>query len=157
LLGLAGPKACANRRQGVWRLAAFTLSEVVIALAILSLLVGGLVTGYVLSAQRAEWSAYSLAAHSLAMQRLEQTRAAKWDPLSWPPVDELVSSNFPPVVDLLDVPVSGTNAVVATTTTTITTVSTDPPVKMIRVDTVWPFMDWGLSTNTLVTYRAPDQ
>ncbi|MBI2929689.1 MAG: type II secretion system protein [Verrucomicrobia bacterium] len=136
---------------------AFTLVEVIIALAIMSLMISGIVSGYVVSALRAEWSAFSLAAHSLALQKLEQTRAAKWDPQGWPPVDELVSSNFPVTVDVLDVPISGTNILYATSTTTITTVSTSPPLRSIRVDTVWPFMQRGSFTNTIVTYRAPDQ
>ncbi len=136
---------------------AFTLVEVIIALAIMSLMIGGIVSGYVVSALRAEWSAFSLAAHSLALQKLEQTRAAKWDPQGWPPVDELVSSNFPVTVDVVDVPISGTNILYATSTTTITSVSTTPPLRSIRVDTVWPFMQRGSFTNTIVTYRAPDQ
>ena len=136
---------------------AFTLVELIIALAIMSLMIGGIVSGYVVSALRAEWSAFSLAAHSLAMQKLEQTRAAKWDPQGWPPVDELVSLNFPVTVDVLDVPISGTNILYATSTTTITPVSTTPPLRSIRVETVWPFMQRGSFTNTIVTYRAPDQ
>lgn len=136
---------------------AFTLAEVLIALAILSITVAGIVAGYVYSAQRAEWSAFSLAAQSLAMQRVEQVRACKWDPLGWPPVDELVNSNFPPVVDVMDVPIAGTNILYATTYTQIGTVSTSPPLRVIRVDTVWPFQQRGVFTNTIVTYRAPDQ
>lgn len=122
-----------------------------------ALLLAGLVTGYVLSAQRAEWSAYSLAAHSLAMQRVEQIRAAKWDPLAWPPVDEIVASNFPPAAEVLDIPISGTNLVYATNIVTITEVSSQPPLKSVRVDTTWSMGAHGPFTNTIITYRAPDQ
>ena len=103
----------------------------------------------------AEWAAYSLAAHSLAMQRIEQTRAAKWDPAGFPPVDDL--TNRPPAVDILDIPISGTNIAYATSITTIATVSLNPPLKKIRVECVWPFVNRGLFTNVVVTYRAPDQ
>ena len=126
-------------------------------MAIAAVAIGGVVYGYVMSAQRAEWSAYSLAAQSLAMQRLEQTRASKWDPTANPSVDQLVESNFPVVVDILDIPVSGTNVVYATNRTTITTVSTTPPLKMIRVECSWSFQDRRVHTNQLMTYRAPDQ
>ena len=117
----------------------------------------GTVNGYVLSSKRAERSAYSLAAHSLAMQRMEQVRAAKWDTLAYPLVDQIQSSNFPVVVEVLDVPLSGTNITYATNWTTITTVSTSPPLKMIRVDCTWPFITTGVVTNTVISYRAPDQ
>jgi len=93
----------------------------------------------------------------LASQQLERTRAAKWDTLGFPVVDVLVSSNFPPVTNILDVPISGTNIVYATNITTITTVSLSPPLKMIRVDCSWPFMGRGTYTNTVFSYRAPDQ
>jgi hypothetical protein len=142
----------ASRKQ------AFTLAEIVIASALGMITIGASIYGYILSAQRAEWSGYSLAANSLAMQRLEQARACKWDPLAWPPVDELVSANFPPVTtNILDIPMNGTNAVYATNYTTITTVREFPPLRMIRVDCTWMFIDRGPFTNTLVTYRAPDQ
>src|SRR5882672_9396155 len=39
--------------------AAFTLAELVIALAIAVLALSGVITGYILAANRAEWSAYS--------------------------------------------------------------------------------------------------
>jgi hypothetical protein len=111
--------------------------------------------GYVMSAQSAEWSAYNLAANSLAIQRLEQTRAAKWDRQASPLVDEL--TNFPTVVEILDIPISGTNIVYATNVTTITAVSTHPPLKMIRVDCSWRFSSGQVFTNSVMTYRAPDQ
>lgn len=167
-LGLRGPtgthlpvlamKLCfyAPRRRG------FTLAEVVIATALTALVIGGSIYGYVTASQRAEWSAYSLAAQSLAMQRIEQARAAYWDPLALTNTDELVQANFPVVTtNILDIPISKTNIVYATNTTTITVLSTAPPLKMIRVDCSWPFTrskgPTKSFTNTIITYRAPNQ
>lgn len=121
------------------------------------MVLGGIIAGYIQSARRAEWSAYNLAAHSLAMQASEQTRAAKWDMLAYPAVDLVVSANFPPQVNVLDIPISKTNTVYATNFTSITTVPGAVPLKLIRVDCVWPFLGRGIYTNTVVTYRAPDQ
>jgi hypothetical protein len=139
------------------RRAAFTLAEVVITTGIAAITLGGSIYGYVTAAHRAEWAAYSLAAHSLAMQRVEQCRAAKWDPLGYPPVDELVATNFPIEINVLDIPISKTNIVNATNFTTITTINANPPLKMIRVDCTWAFLKRGPFTNTVVTYRAADQ
>lgn len=136
---------------------AFTLAEVVIASAIAALSLGSVIYGYVMAAQRAEWAAYSAAAQSLAMQKMEQFRAAKWDPNGFPPVDQLVASNFPVEINILDIPISGTNIVYATNFSTITQPSTNPPVKMIRVFCVWNFMGKRNFTNSISTYRAPDQ
>lgn len=145
------PQTLNQRKKGI------TIVEVVLSLAIMGISFGAIVTGYVLSAKRAEWSAYSLAANSLAMQRLEQCRAAKWDVLTTPITDELTASVFTNQVSILDVPVSGENITYATNFTTISTLSANPPLKMIRVDCVWPFKGQGLFTNTMITYRAPDQ
>ena len=134
-----------------------TLVEVVISIAITGISLGAIVAGYIYSAKVAEWSAYSLAANSLAMQRLEQCRAAKFDVLTTPIVDELVQANFPNKPEILDLPRNGDNVTYATNYTTITTVSANPPLKMIRVDCVWPFKGQGVYTNTFVTYRAADQ
>jgi hypothetical protein len=139
------------------RNAAFTLAELVIASALGMITIGASFYGYVLSAKRAEWSAYSLAANSLALQRLEQTRACRWDPLAAITVDELVGAKFPPQIGVLDIPSSGTNTVYATNYTTITTIQSDPPLRLIRVDCCWMFSKKGPFTNTVATYRAPDQ
>ena len=140
------------------RARAFTLVETVIALAVGALILGGLVLGYVLSTQRAEWSAYSLAAQSLAIQRVEQARAVKWDPHAYPPQpDLLVPGNFPPSREILDIPMTGGQLIHATNYTTITDIPGPSPVKMIRVDCVWRFGARGVFTNTTATYRAPDQ
>ena len=136
---------------------AFTLAEAIISVGIGAMIVVAVVYSYLQSTSRAEWAAYSLAAHSLAIQRLEQTRAAPWDPRHFPPVDKLVPTNFPVSVEILDIPISGTNIVYATNYTTITTVSVNPPLKMIKVDCVWPFLGGKFFTNTLATLRAPDQ
>ena len=137
---------------------ALTLAEVVISLAVLGLAMSGLLVGYIFSANRAEWAAYSLAAQSLAMQRLEQTRAARWDP--WDTqgnTDEVVIASFPVVREILDIPLIGTNKVYATNFTTIKLISANPPCKMIKVDCVWNFMGRRNYTNTVATYRAPNQ
>ena len=126
------------------------------AITVMSL--AGVIMGYILAIRQAEWSAYSLAAQSLATQRLEQTRAAKWDPRASPPVDEVVTNNFPTVpTNVLDMPVSGTNMAYATNFTTISDVTNGGyPLKLIRVDCVWSFRERVFS-NTIATYRAPDQ
>jgi len=134
----------------------FTLVEVVIAMALAAITVGASIYGYTHSSRRAEWSGYSLAAHALAMQTIEQARASRWDPMSSYP-DQLVQSNFPPRISLLDIPIRGTNVVYATNFTTISNVSTNPPLKMIRVDTVWRFVNNRLYSNTVVTYRSAAQ
>lgn len=133
-----------------------SLTEVVVSIALGTLMFGGVVLSYIQSANRAEWSALSFAAQSLAWQRIEQTRAAKWDTQSWPPVDQVVESNFPPVVELVDVPFRGTNYLFATTYLTINTISTNPPLRLIVADVVWSFKG-RLYTNSALTYRAPDK
>jgi Tfp pilus assembly protein PilV len=138
-------------------MAGISLAEVVVSMGLLGMSIGGIINGYVYATRQAEWSAYSLAAHSLAVQRLEQARAAKWDPQAYPSVDRVIQANFPVVSAVLDVPMSGTNCVIATITTTVSTVSVNPPARMIRVDCRWPFMNRGWFTNTIVSYRAPDQ
>ena len=137
--------------------AAVTLVETVIALAIAAMVVGGLITGFVQSARQAESTAYILAAQSQVSEGLEQVRAAKWDPTASPAVDQVVSSNFPPFVQLLDVPGSSSRPIYGTNLTTISVVSTNPWLKMIRVDCVWRFLNGSLYTNSMFTYRAPDQ
>jgi len=135
----------------------FSLAEQVVALAISLILISGVVSGFIQTTRQAEWSAYSLAAQSLASQSLEQSRAAKWDPKAYPAIDQLVSSNFPIRAQILDIPVTRSNIVYATNIVTISTVSLNPPLKMISVQCIWPFLERGLFTNTVVSYRAPDQ
>jgi hypothetical protein len=130
---------------------------VILSIAITAVAIGGMVSGYFFSIDRAEWSARSAAAQVMATQRIEQTRAAKWDSLASPPVDELVSSNFPAQITALSVPSTSNQGILATNVTTITMLSDDPPLKMIRVDCTWPFLSRGLYTNTIITYRSPDQ
>ncbi|MEP6663470.1 MAG: hypothetical protein ABJC04_07365 [Verrucomicrobiota bacterium] len=133
---------------------AFTLAEVMISLAISSLLIGGILYGYALATKRSEWSAYSLAANALALQRMEQVRSSKYD--SSAAIDEVVTANFPTTIAVLDTTSAGI-PVKATNYTTIALVSVDPPLKSIQVDCVWYFAPrQRLFTNTLVTYRAPE-
>ena len=134
-----------------------TLVEVVVALAIATLSVAGIISGYVFSITSAEKWALSLAANSQALARIEETRSAKWDNASWPPVDQLVSSNFPNQTVVLDHSGSGTVIVYATNITQITQISSSPPLKRIRVDCIWSFKGSALITNTIETCRAPDQ
>jgi prepilin-type N-terminal cleavage/methylation domain-containing protein len=141
---------------------AFTLAEVLISLAIAATVFAGLITAFIQSSYRAEWSGYSLAAQSLAIQQLEQARAADWDISTIPAKNEI--TNVPTVTSaILDLPVSGTNVIWATNFTTITSVpitnTIGASVYMVRVDTAWPFI-WGgrrhYYTNTVADFFAPD-
>src|SRR5215510_10096499 len=95
-----------------------TLVETLVSMVIVALTITATINGYILSANRAEWSAQSLAAHSLAMQRLEQVRAATWNMTGETPVDFLTDANFPTTKTALDIPMSGSNVVTATIYTT---------------------------------------
>jgi prepilin-type N-terminal cleavage/methylation domain-containing protein len=141
-----------TRRNG------FTLAEVVISLAIAGIGIGGLVSGYVMAARRAEFAALSAAAQLSALDGMERTHAARWDTLAVPPVDELVASNFPDRAVLLSIPERGTNLTTATVRTTLAAATSyDSPLKLVRVECVWEFLDGRLFTNSLVTHRAPNQ
>jgi type II secretory pathway pseudopilin PulG len=158
------------------RVGAFTLAEVVMAIAIVAIVLGGMTVAYTQATRRAQWSGYSLAAQALAIQQLEQARAGVWDPSIQK--NELTNLNLigwaynsgtrvltGHTWANLDLPISGTNFVRATNFVTVSMINlngmTSPPVQvqMVRVDTVWPFR-WGNTnryfTNSISTYCAPD-
>jgi Tfp pilus assembly protein PilV len=135
----------------------FTLEEVVISVALAALCLSGIIAGYRLSLQRSEWCALSLAAQAAAQARMEQTRSAKWDPLAYPPVDQIVETNFPVITRALDSAIVGTNVTTATVRTSISLLSTNPPLKNIQVECRWLVRDRDPFTNTLTTWRSPDQ
>jgi hypothetical protein len=138
--------------------AAFTLVETLISLAILALVFGTAVAAYIQAGQREEWSGFSLAAQALATRPVEQFHAAIWDTQAVPVVD--MTTNIPsPVALILELPITGTNAVWATNYTTVSNIAmsnTTAQVHMITVNTVWPWKG-AFFTNTVVTYRSPDQ
>jgi len=152
---------------------AFTLAEVVMAISIVAIVLGGMTVAYTQTTRRAQWTGYALAAQALAVQQLEQARAAVWDPSV--AKNEITNLNLTAwslssgVVRgytwaNLDLPISGTNFVRATNYVTIRTLNNvnglpGVSVQMVQVDTVWPFR-WGsvdrLFTNTIATYYAAD-
>ena len=150
LPGTSGPKT---------RTSGFTLAEVVICVFIIMLVFAAIITAYIQTSYRAEWSGFSLAAQALAIQQLEAAKAAVWDPLQSPVKDEI--KQLPLVTSaLMDLPVNGTNYIYATNYTTITLIQNGLYSNyMVRVDTVWPFR-WKNQvvyfTNTLADYYAPD-
>ncbi|MGA2242276.1 MAG: hypothetical protein ABSH11_09590 [Verrucomicrobiota bacterium] len=137
--------------------AGMMLVEVVIALAITGLTVGGIVAGYIYCTTAAVKAELVQAASARAMERIEETLSAKWDTSVWPTVDQLVATNFPDKVVSLDMPGSGSEGTSATIQTTISQISLTPPIKKIRVDCIWQFRGAEVITNTIETIRAPDQ
>ena len=134
-----------------------TLVEVVIALAITGLMVGGIVTGYIYCTTSAVKAELAQAANAKAMERIEEARSAQWDTSSWPVVDQLVATNFPDESVTLDMPGTNTVGTSATIQTTISQISLTPPIRRICVDCIWQFRGVELITNTIETIRAPDQ
>ncbi len=133
-----------------------TLVEVVIALAITGLTVGGIVSGYIYCTTAAVKGELVQAANARALQRIEETHSALWN-TTVSNVDQLVTTNFPNKVVSLDMPGSGSNGTPATVVTTISPISLNPPIRKIRVDCIWQFRGAQLITNTIETIRAPDQ
>jgi prepilin-type N-terminal cleavage/methylation domain-containing protein len=148
----------------------FTLAEVAMSLMIVGLVFGGILTAYLQSAQRAEWSGHSLAAQAFGLQQLEQARSAVWDISATPPVNEITNLNL---IDWrrtngiwtgyswgnLDVPSSGDNFVRATNFVTVreVVVTATPRVTVhsVHVDTVWE-QRGARFTNSVATYYGPD-
>jgi len=147
------------------RHAGFTLAEVVVAIAIFGMAMGGLICGYVQSNYRAQWSSMSMAAESLAAQSVEQARAAKWDTHAITPgtgpgtSDELPApTNYVQIfTNSLMVPATG-QPITVTNYVSITTAYANPPVRQIRADCAWrgPFSGKWVS-NTVITYRISDE
>ena len=178
----AGGERRSKRRQagyvgGLW--------EVLIAFVIVAATFGTIVGGYMAGATKAQWSGYSLAAQTMASHTLEQARAAKFDCSatngmqitnltfnagSKSLVVNSTNSNWTLTgftTNILDVPWSSTNYVMATNFISIKLIfangMTNPWVQMqmVRVDTVWPFAGWGnftmqTYTNTVCALLAPD-
>jgi prepilin-type N-terminal cleavage/methylation domain-containing protein len=135
----------------------FSLVEMITAMAIATITIAGVASGFVQVFLQGQASAYSLAAHSQAMRGMEQARAAKWDPDN-PGGDQLTgNTNWPPSIEILDLPMTGNNITYATNRVFISTISTKPALRQIKVECTWSFMNKRVFTNTMVTYRAPDQ
>lgn len=153
------------------RAAGFTLVEVTMSIIIAGLVFGGILTGYIQSGRRAEWSGYSLAVQAYGIQQLEQARAALWDVSSETLVNQITNLNLINWTYTggqwrgyswtnIDIPYSGANFIRATNYVSVSnvTISASPPVSLhsVRVDTVWRYQNKS-HTNTLVNYYAPDQ
>jgi hypothetical protein len=133
-----------------------TLVEVIVAMAITGLTVGGLVTGYIFCMTSAEKNALAMAASSRAMERIEETRSAIWAPNRADPKDELAATNFPDKTVILDLSGLGSASTSAVLKTDISQISLSPQVRRIRVDCIWQFKGAAI-TNSIETCRAPDQ
>jgi len=145
--------------------AAFTVVEVVMALAIMALAVAGLSYGYVQTNYRTEWSSMSLTVQALTVQAVERARAAHWDVYSSAQPgtnpDELGNGTNTVIIttvfsNAVVVPSSGQTMNV-TNKLTISTISyrPNPAVRQIRSDSPWYFprtAQWF--TNTIITYRG---
>jgi hypothetical protein len=156
-------------------LQAFTLAEVLVAFAILTLVVGGVCYGYSQANRIAAWCSMSQAAQAFAIEGMESARSAKWNP--W-----VISTNTGPdpggsqdelpaetnglpsleITNVLDVPLQGnplTNySYYATNYVYVTQYAGPPPVRQILSLCIWKFPLTGKTyTNTIVTLRGPDQ
>lgn len=137
-------------------LGGFTLAEVVISAAIAAISIGGIVSGYIISANRAEWTLCSSAAQVMAARHLEQSKTARWD--SFAGSTELDSLNGTTSIEALDIPVTGTGVIFGTNTVTVEDVpASDPPLKMVRVDCEWSLVSRGPFTNTAFALRFQEQ
>jgi type II secretory pathway pseudopilin PulG len=152
------PQGLGRHTTGNRQSSGFTLVETLMSILIIAMFFATILLGYTRGAQRAQWSGYSLAAQSQTMKQLEEFRAVLWDTQAVPIVDD--TTNVPAVMVLpLDLPISGTNIIYATNTATVTTITNlgnGAAVKMIVINTTWPY-NGRTFTNTVVDYRAPDQ
>jgi prepilin-type N-terminal cleavage/methylation domain-containing protein len=168
LAGCRNASIAGSRKRG------FTLIEVVMSIAIVCMVFGGMVIAYTNTGLRLEWTGYSLAAQSLALETIEQARASVWDPSQTPPVNEITNLTLFNTsisngvfsgcsTNILDVPYESTNYIVATNYVTIQMINinsnTNIQAEVLQVQTVWPFFMRKANlyfTNTVCTIIAPD-
>ena len=125
------------------KLSGFTLLEIIFASVIFAIICGIVISGYMIVNNRLLWQLESDEAMRSASNKMEQIKSSRWDLQSIPTVDEMVQSNFPYSVDLY-----------ITNFVTITILSVKPPLKMLKVDSVW--LNRGrLLTNSLWSYKTP--
>jgi len=135
---------------------AFTLIEVVVAMAIAVLVMAGMFEGYNVASRQAQFSSYQLAANAMAMQQLESIVAATWV-VSGTSVTNMFSPSLTnSQVSALCLPNSGTNLVYATNFATVKQISSNPPYALVQVSCIWSFIGLGTFTNTVAALRAPD-
>jgi type II secretory pathway pseudopilin PulG len=137
---------------------AFTLVEVVMSIAILAMVMGGMIYGYIMTNHRAEWSSMSLAAQSQAVQAVEQARAAAWD-VHVMSSDPLIPPQTYPRTSTMLIPSTGASITVSSIVD-IVNILTNPPLRQIRATCWWRFppnTNGTLFSNTVVTWRAPDE
>ena len=146
-------------RQAVTATAGFTLVEVVISLAILSVVMAAMIYGYSDINRNAEWNDLSLVGQAFASDYAEQARGAQWNSSSkWSGVGNALAC--PTNYVRLDTNFSASgNIQVITTSVSITDMTTNNiNLRQIRADSSWVFPLTGQKfTNTVVTQRAPDQ
>ncbi len=137
---------------------AFTLVEVVVSIAILALVMAGMISGYVQTNYRAEWSSMSLDAQSFATEAIEQVRAAQWSlngGTATNQLQRLPAKSYQ--TNTMLIPSTGrlTNVV---TTISVTNISINPALYQFSASCVWYFPGKTRSfTNTVITCRAPDR
>jgi prepilin-type N-terminal cleavage/methylation domain-containing protein len=135
----------------------FTLAEVLIALALLGIMLGGIINSYLAAAQRAEWASASAAAHRLAVMKLEQLKTAPWEDLI-----DLMSEGPKEVEGRLDLPVTVEPNQQATAATVRFWVEEVTPAEQdlvrLGVECVWSMGSRGYTNPVppLVTYRGRD-
>jgi type II secretory pathway pseudopilin PulG len=140
--------------------AGMMLVEVMIALGITGLMMGGIITGYMYCTTSAVKAELAQAANAKAMQRIEETRSAQWNTSSSLAVDQLIPANFTNEVVTLDMPGTnavGTSATIQTTIATIAPTPFSPPMRTIHVDCIWQFRGAEWVTNSIETIRSADQ
>lgn len=138
------------------KLAAFTVTEALVALVIAGVGISGTISAYVISAKHADWVLCSHAAQNLAMQRLQQTQTAQWNTTMSPAVDELIPSNFPRIERPLEIPRTPHNGLTGVVSTKISDVSSNPPMRLVEVDCTWWFDGRGPFTNSVSAVRSPE-
>ena len=169
-----GELAARESVTGTEEVRGFTLVEVLVSLGIVTVLFGGILSAYIQTSRRAEWAGYSLAAQAIGILQIEQARSGVWDYSinkneltnlnlsSWKyNATTKVGTGYSTTV--LDLPISGTNVVVATNFVTVKMLSLsgspNVQVQMVTVDTVWPFLTLHgncLFTNRTASYFGPD-
>lgn len=154
LLSLRSGHPTTRSKRGI---SGASLVEVLMSISISSISIGGIFQGYLIASKRAEWLACSQAANSKVLQRIEQVRAARWDPQASPALDEVQDTNFPASIAALEIPTKAGTEVYATNTLTVSTISIDPPLKMVTVECTWSLGSRGPFTNSMAIYRSPDQ